>query len=63
MGALTGRAAFPSHGLRSRNRLVASVSVAEPPTPASDDQQASSVASMRLLQLARKRERFLDRSR
>ena len=26
MGALTGRAAFPSHGLRSRNRLVATAS-------------------------------------
>jgi hypothetical protein len=25
MGALTGRAAFPSHGLRSRNRLAAIV--------------------------------------
>lgn len=26
MGAMTGRAAFPSHGLRSRNRLTATVS-------------------------------------
>jgi hypothetical protein len=25
MGALTGRATFPSHGLRSRNRLLAAV--------------------------------------
>jgi hypothetical protein len=26
MGALTGRAVFPSHGLRSRNRLLATAS-------------------------------------
>jgi hypothetical protein len=41
MGALTGRAAFPSHGLRSRNRLDASASHVERQTTALDEARAS----------------------
>ena len=37
MAALSGRAAFPSHGLRSRNRPLTSVSVVDYETSALDD--------------------------